>query len=251
MPASPGGTRRSTSSTGAPASSTSAPPTARSSTASASRPRTCTTAAPSPSAAAGSRSGSGSGDRRAMSELTLTLLRLGFLARLWLLVLSILGVLRRDVFGTRIERRTPRSASGAPAAGAAQPVVRRSRQAGQPPPPADAGGPQPVVRRSRQAEPRPSLRTLVVTEGSLRGTTLSLGQAPVLIGRAPESTLVLEDDYASARHARIYPQDGEWFAEDLGSTNGTFIGPNRLTQPTRLEAGVPVRVGRTVLELRR
>jgi hypothetical protein len=164
-----------------------------------------------------------------MSELTLTLLRLGFLALLWLLVLSILGVLRRDLFGTRIERRTPRPASGAPVAGAAPPVVRRSRQ----------------------AEPRPSLRTLVVTEGSLRGTTLSLGQAPVLIGRAPESTLVLDDDYASARHARIYPQDGEWFAEDLGSTNGTFIGPNRLTQPTRLEAGVPVRVGRTVLELRR
>jgi FHA domain-containing protein len=164
-----------------------------------------------------------------MSELTLTLLRLGFLALLWLLVLSILGVLRRDLFGTRIDRRTPRPAGAAPAAG---------------PTPA-------VTRRPRAAEARPSLRTLVVTEGSLRGTTLTLGQAPVLIGRAPESTLVLDDDYASARHARIYPQDGEWFAEDLGSTNGTFIGSNRLTQPTRLEAGVPVRVGRTVLELRR
>ena len=162
-----------------------------------------------------------------MSELTLTLLRLGFLALLWLLVLSILGVLRRDLFGTRIVRRTPRPAGAAPA-------------------PAPA-----PTRRPRAAEPRPALRTLVVTEGSLRGTTLSLGQAPVLIGRAPESTIVLDDDYASARHARIYPQDGDWFVEDLGSTNGTFIGQNRLTQPTRLEAGVPVRVGRTVLELRR
>jgi hypothetical protein len=164
-----------------------------------------------------------------MSELTLTLLRLGFLALLWLLVLSILGVLRRDLFGTRIVRRTPRPAGAAPA-------------------PAPAAAP---TRRPRAAEPRPALRTLVVTEGSLRGTTLSLGQAPVLIGRAPESTIVLDDDYASARHARIYPQDGEWFVEDLGSTNGTFIGQNRLTQPTRLEAGVAVRVGRTVLELRR
>jgi hypothetical protein len=164
-----------------------------------------------------------------MSELTLTLLRLGFLALLWLLVLSILGVLRRDLFGTRIVRRTPRPAGPPPAAGPATPVGRRPRA----------------------SEPRPALRTLVVTEGSLRGTTLTLGQAPVLIGRAPESTLVLDDDFASARHARIYPQDGEWFVEDLGSTNGTFIGPNRLTQPARLEAGVPVRVGRTVLELRR
>src|SRR4051794_41882205 len=101
-----------------------------------------------------------------MSELTLTLLRLGFLALLWLLVLSILGVLRRDVFGTRIERRTPRSASGAPAAGAAQPVVRRSRQ----------------------AEPRPPLRTPVGTEGALRGAPLSLRQAPVLIRPPPGAT---------------------------------------------------------------
>src|SRR3954447_14985471 len=163
-----------------------------------------------------------------MSELTLTLLRLGFLALLWLLVLAILAVLRRDLFGTRIVRRTPRPAGAPPAPGATPPASRRSRP-----------------------EPRPSLRTLVVTEGSLRGTTLTLGQAPVLIGRAPESTLVLDDDYASARHARIYPQDGEWFVEDLGSTNGTFIGSNRLAQPVRLEAGVPVRVGRTVLELRR
>jgi FHA domain len=166
-----------------------------------------------------------------MSELTLTLLRLGFLALLWLLVLSILAVLRRDLFGTRIVRRTPRPASGPVAGG--------------------APGTPAAARRSRTPEGRPALRTLVVTDGSLRGTTLSLGQAPVLIGRAPESTLVLDDDYASARHARIFPQDGGWFVEDLGSTNGTFAGSARVTEPTRLEAGVPVRVGRTVLELRR
>jgi Inner membrane component of T3SS, cytoplasmic domain len=168
-----------------------------------------------------------------MSELTLTLLRLGFLALLWLLVLSILAVLRRDLFGTRVVRRTPRAAGGAPAAGG-------------PGPAAPAPG-----RRPRAPEGRPALRTLVVTEGSLRGTTLTLGQAPILIGRAPESTLVLDDDYASARHARIFPQDGGWLVEDLGSTNGTLIGSTRVEQPTRLEAGVPVRVGRTVLELRR
>ena len=169
-----------------------------------------------------------------MSELTLTLLRLGFLALLWLLVLSILAVLRRDLFGTRVVRRAPRTAGA----------------------PAQATGPQPTApvagRRGRAPEPpRNSLRTLVVTEGSLRGTTLTLGQAPVLIGRAPECTLVLDDDFAASRHARLYPQDGGWIAEDLGATNGTFLGGTRLTEPTRIEAGAPVRVGRTVLELRR
>jgi hypothetical protein len=169
-----------------------------------------------------------------MSELTLTLLRLGFLALLWLLVLSILAVLRRDLFGTRVVRRAPR------------PVVTA---------PAPAGGPQPTApvagRRGRGSEQPRGLRTLVVTDGSLRGTTLTLGQAPVLIGRAPECTLVLDDDFASARHARLFPQDGGWVVEDLGSTNGTFLGGVRVTDPARVEPGVPVRVGRTVLELRR
>jgi hypothetical protein len=167
-----------------------------------------------------------------MSELTLTLLRLGFLALLWLLVLSILAVLRRDLFGTRIVRRAPRPAAAAAAAG--------------PQPTAPVAG-----RRPKAPEAPRGLRTLVVTEGSLRGTTLTLSQAPVLIGRAPECTLVLDDDYASGRHARLFPQDGAWVAEDLGSTNGTFLGGARLTEPTPIEAGVPVRVGRTVLELRR
>jgi hypothetical protein len=168
-----------------------------------------------------------------MSELTLTLLRLGFLVLLWLLVISILAVLRRDLFGTRVVRRAPRPAT----AGGSPPAVPATQAAG---------------RRGRaQPEPRPGLRTLVVTEGSLRGTTLTLGQAPILIGRAPECTLVLDDDFASARHARLSPQGGEWIVEDLGSTNGTFYGSTRLADPTRVEAGVPVRVGRTVLELRR
>ena len=92
---------------------------------------------------------------------------------------------------------------------------------------------------------------MVVTAGPLRGTSLSLGSTPILIGRAPECTLVLDDDFASGRHARLFPQDGGWAVEDLGSTNGTFLGGVRVGEPTRVDLGVPVRVGRTVLELRR
>jgi hypothetical protein len=160
-----------------------------------------------------------------MSELTLTLLRLGFLACLWLLVLSIVAVLRRDLFGTRVTRRLPSS-----------PV---------------AVGPAPPARgRPERATPAPP-RLLVVTEGSLKGTTITLTAAPVLIGRAPECTLVLEDDFASGRHARLSLQQGTWMVEDLGSTNGTFLGRNRVQVPTPIEPGASVRIGRTVLELRR
>ena len=159
-----------------------------------------------------------------MSDFTLTLLRLGYLVLLWLLVLSVVAVLRRDLFGTRITRRGP-----IPAGPAAAPS--RSRRD------AEAQAPLP--------------RTLVVTEGSLKGTTIALGQAPILIGRAPECTLVLEDDYASGRHARLSLQQGTWMVEDLGSTNGTFLGRTRVQDPVPIAPGAPVRIGRTVLELRR
>ena len=72
----------------------------------------------------------------------------------------------------------------------------------------------------------------------------------VLIGRANDSTLVLTDDYASTRHARISLQDGMWLVEDLGSTNGTYLGHRKLDGPVPMEVGVPLRIGKTVLELR-
>jgi pSer/pThr/pTyr-binding forkhead associated (FHA) protein len=162
-----------------------------------------------------------------MSELTLTLLRLGYLALLWILVLSVVGVLRSDLFGTRVTRRP---APGTPGRGI--PAV-------------------PAPAKGRDTEDRRSPHTLVVTEGSLKGTSLALSQAAILIGRAPECTLVLEDDYASNRHARLFLDAGTWLVEDLGSTNGTYLGRSKVESPTPVDVGTPVRVGRTVLELRR
>ena len=163
-----------------------------------------------------------------MTELAVTLLRLSFLALLWVFVLAALAVLRTDVFGTRVTRRTrgggsskrPRSTPAAPAA-----------------------------RRDRPARTTPS--RLVVTQGPLSGTTLPLGPSAVLVGRAPSCTLVLDDDYASGRHARFFPQDGSWFVEDLGSTNGTLVAEQPIDGPVNLTAGTQVRIGQTVIELQR
>jgi len=91
---------------------------------------------------------------------------------------------------------------------------------------------------------------LVVTAGSLAGTRLRLGSGPILIGRAEDSTLVLDDDYASTRHARIVTQGHGYAVEDLGSTNGTYLDRSRITAPTPVPVGVPIRIGRTVIELR-
>jgi hypothetical protein len=169
-----------------------------------------------------------------MSELTLTIIRLGLLVLLWIFVFSVVGVLRGDLYGTRVVSRTPRKPAPAarqPAGGAVAPATPAKRQKRQP----------------HSTAPR----SLVVTQGALTGTSLPLREAGTVIGRNPECALVLDDDFASGRHARIFHRDGAWFVEDLGSTNGTFVGTERLTGPVRVEAGSTLRIGKTVIELRR
>jgi pSer/pThr/pTyr-binding forkhead associated (FHA) protein len=161
-----------------------------------------------------------------MNALTLTLIRLAFLAVLWLFVIAAVGVVRTDLFGAQRRRRQQRKA--------------RPPRAAPPPAPRRPG------RVSRSTPPQ-----MVVTAGPLAGQTFPLTDAQITIGRADDATLVLTDDYASTRHARIFPQDGQWIVEDLGSTNGTYLDRQKVTQPTPVPVGVPIRIGKTVLELRR
>ncbi|MER6441660.1 MULTISPECIES: FHA domain-containing protein [unclassified Streptomyces] len=174
-----------------------------------------------------------------MSELTLTVMRLGFLAVLWLFVIVAVQVIRSDLFGTRVTQRGSRRDAARP--------QQAARQAAAPPPqrqqaPAGGGG------RQRRGAPT----KLVVSEGTLTGTTVALQGQTITLGRAHDSTIVLDDDYASSRHARIYPdRDGQWIVEDLGSTNGTYLDRSRLTTPTPIPLGAPIRIGKTVIELRK
>ena len=159
-----------------------------------------------------------------LSGLTLGVIKLGFLAVLWLFVLATVSVMSSDHFGTRLVSRTPGRA------------------------------PRRVVREEKPARPkrrRGGPHLLVVTEGPLGGTTVQLGDAPITLGRASDNTIVLADEYASGHHARFVGQDGQWYVEDLGSTNGTWVERARITGPTPVRPGVPVRVGQTVVELRK
>ncbi|MDL5202662.1 FHA domain-containing protein [Streptomyces sp. ALI-76-A] len=170
-----------------------------------------------------------------MSELTLTVMRLGFLAVLWLFVIVAVQVIRSDLFGTRVTQRGARRESGR--------QQQAARQAAPPPQRQQAAG----GRQRRNAPTK-----LVVTEGTLTGTTVALQGQTITLGRAHDSTIVLDDDYASSRHARIYPdRDGQWIVEDLGSTNGTYLDRARLTTPTPIAPGAPLRIGKTVIELRK
>jgi len=174
-----------------------------------------------------------------MSELTLTVMRLGFLAVLWLFVIVAVQVIRSDLFGTRVTQRASRRDAARPQQAARQAAPPQQRQ--------QAAAPSGGGRQRRGAPTK-----LVVSEGTLTGTTVALQGQTISLGRAHDSTIVLDDDYASSRHARIYPdRDGQWIVEDLGSTNGTYLDRTRLTTPTPIPLGAPIRIGKTVIELRK
>ena len=160
-----------------------------------------------------------------MPEFVLTVARFGFLILLWIFVFTVVGVIRRDLF-----------------AGARSKSIVAS--------PRGVGGGMPQGRPAAKAKRGKAARQLVVTAGQLAGTKITLGEAQITIGRAEDSTLVITDDYASARHARLVPRDGQWFVEDLGSTNGTYLDRGKVSGPTPVPLGVPIRIGRTSLELR-
>jgi pSer/pThr/pTyr-binding forkhead associated (FHA) protein len=161
-----------------------------------------------------------------MNDLTLLLIRLAFLAVLWLFVIAAVGVVRTDLFGQARQGRQR----------------RRQRK-----PPQVKAPRQPRAGRPGRGTPQ----RLLVTAGGLAGTSIGLTDQQITIGRANDATLVLNDDYASTRHARLFPQDGQWIVEDLGSTNGTYLDRQKVTQPTPVPPGVPIRIGKTVLELRK
>jgi hypothetical protein len=155
-----------------------------------------------------------------VSELTLMLIRFAYLAVLWIFVLSAVSVIRSDMFGARAARQ------------------QADRKPSRP--------------QRKQAKPRRGSPTnVVILEGGNRGEVIPLDKAPLLIGRGNDAAIRLDDDYVSTRHARIAANEDQWYVEDLGSTNGTYVGSTRITQPTTLTLGSQVRIGKTILELRK
>ena len=154
-----------------------------------------------------------------MQGLVLQLTRAGFLTLLWVFIWSVLRILRTDIYaptGAVMVRRG---------------LVLRG-----------------TLLPSRRRGPPPRLG--VVRDGAGAGARITPGGQRVLVGRADDSTLVLTDDYASTRHARLSQRGTEWYVEDLGSTNGTYLDRAKVTTAVRVPLGTPVRIGKTAIELR-
>jgi len=139
----------------------------------------------------------------------------------------------------RSKRRRIEAKEASAAAEASRAQERRAAKA--------AGKTRTKPVKTRRGDPT----SVVILEGGNSGETVSLAAAPLLIGRGNDAAIRLDDDYVSTRHARIASSGEQWYVEDLGSTNGTYVGNSRITQATAISLGTQIRIGKTILELRK
>jgi len=198
-----------------------------------------------------------------VSELTLLILRIGFLLLLWFFIFAIVYALRSDLFGAPVRKlrddgksgqrpafvdQTPRTASPQPATPPHSPAQPHSGPAITPSggalPSAGGGGALPSAGGGGPA------RTLIITSGKANGTSIPLDEDIVTIGRSSDSTLVIVDEYTSTYHARLARSGDGWILTDLDSTNGTKLDGHRVTGSVPVPPFTPVTIGTTTFELR-
>lgn len=154
-----------------------------------------------------------------MSALIVAVLKLVFLGLLWLFILYVASVIRSDMIGKRVSASTLEAV------------------------PADRG------RKSRgKGVPLPT--RFAITNGPQQGIAVPV-QPTINLGRASDSTLLLDDEFASARHAQlVQSSEDTWLAYDLQSTNGTFVNGTRIEEePIPVTVNDVVRIGRTMMRL--
>jgi pSer/pThr/pTyr-binding forkhead associated (FHA) protein len=155
-----------------------------------------------------------------MPALVLQLLKYAFLAVLYIFVWRSIRAIYQEL---------------KPATSRAQPVRATS-----------ATGARSSPRKVKKAPHK----AVVVQGNSHRGVTFNL-QDELVIGRAATCQVVLDDSYVSQVHARLFAKGDSYMVEDLGSTNGTYLNRRKVTAPTELRRGDQVKIGKTVLEMRK
>lgn len=192
------------------------------------------------------------------SELTLLVLRLGFLLLLWLFVFAIVFALRSDLFGQRVRKMQTPDAVGASAPPSAAPAPNVAAYAAAAPvapilaaTAAETHSPSLTSAFGREIATATTAHRLVITSGAKAGAEFPLGRDEITIGRSSDSAIVIRDDYTSTHHARLMLWNDQWMLQDLDSTNGTFLDGVRVAVPTPIPLNTPIKIGSTSFELRR
>ncbi len=159
-----------------------------------------------------------------MAAFTVLILKIAFLAVLWLFIILVAAVINSDMIGRRQKKKRQETAPD--------------------PVPAPAPESKKAAKR-RQKEPW----VLAIDSGVHAGDRLQL-VPDVRIGRSDGCELVLDDDYVSAMHAQLtHRSDGSWVLRDLGSTNGTYVDSERISSPTIVGPDDIIRIGEVQMRL--
>ncbi|MGH9243847.1 MAG: FHA domain-containing protein [Acidimicrobiales bacterium] len=158
-----------------------------------------------------------------MSEQLLNILKLCLLALLYLFFFRVLRAVWAEV--------------SPPRAGDGKGGGRRNRRA-------DTGPPKPGGRRKRGGP----AEVVVVEPREQAGRRYPLGDE-ITVGRAAGCQIIIDDNYVSQLHARLFLRDGQLFVEDLGSTNGTYLNRAKVSAPMVMQRGDRLQVGNTVMEV--
>ncbi|GAC1367578.1 MAG: hypothetical protein NVSMB32_12590 [Actinomycetota bacterium] len=151
-----------------------------------------------------------------MPQLALTILKYLFLALIFLF-------LARAVRAMFLEINGPRSRKASAAPTRATPAARAGK------------APDKVA---------------LLVGGAEKARLYDLGDE-LIMGRSAKCHIVLDDTYASQVHTRVFRRNGQFFIEDMGSTNGTFLNSRKVVTATPVNRGDRARIGRTELEFRR
>ncbi len=172
-----------------------------------------------------------------MPVALLGLLKLCLLALVYLFFVRVLWAVWSEV-------RTPASAAPNPT-----PANRARNASGPAAGPGPSHAPGPDADAVAPVRPLAASHLVILAPDDHRGITIDLA-SEVTIGRAANTTLPLPaDTFLSSLHARVYEQDGATHVEDLGSTNGTWVNEERITDPVTVQTGDRIQVGGTVLEV--
>jgi hypothetical protein len=161
-----------------------------------------------------------------VSELALFLVRIAFVSVLWIFILSLLSVIRADIYGRRViskiaKQNAPRLLAG-------------SRSA------------ELALDEGEATEPT----HVAMLTGKNAGSKVALDKRELVIGRAPNCDLPLSDEFASNMHAKLVKVGDDWVLQDLNSTNGTYLDGKRVTTPLVVKPNTTIRIGATNFELR-
>jgi hypothetical protein len=156
-----------------------------------------------------------------VTEQLLTILKVCLLILLYLFFLRVLRVVWRELAEPELATAGAGSVDATAAAGT------------------------PGKRRGARRQPS----ALVVSEPpELAGNRYELDRT-LTFGRSSACIVALEDSFLSHTHARVFDNGSGWAAEDLGSTNGTYLNRRKLTEPVVLRKGDHLQMGSLVMEV--